>query len=141
MIVVDASVAIKWVVEETGSAEAEELVGSGVPLVAPDVLVPEVVNILRKKLKRRELTGTQAKAAIARVFEPIGSFAAVTSLGAELFDLAVELDHPAYDCAYLLCSRQWNASLVSADAVLVTKSIQAGFRACHLKEWRKSLMS
>ena len=42
--VVDASVAVKWLVEEPGSAEARELLAGEDSLLAPDLLVPEVCN-------------------------------------------------------------------------------------------------
>jgi predicted nucleic acid-binding protein len=43
--VIDASVAIKWVVEETGPAAALSLL-RGPQLLAPDLLMPECANIL-----------------------------------------------------------------------------------------------
>ena len=44
-LVVDASVAIKWVVEEEGSEAAAGLL-DGPGLMAPDLLMPECANIL-----------------------------------------------------------------------------------------------
>ncbi len=44
MLVIDASVAIKWVLAEPDSATAEALLTSGARLMAPDLLVTEVVN-------------------------------------------------------------------------------------------------
>ena len=139
MIVVDASVAIKWVVEETGSDEAEALIAADIHLGGPDILVPEVVNVLRKKVKRRELSERQALLAAQRVFEPIGRFAAVDGIRADLLGLARRLDHPAYDCAYIHCAGMWDATLVTADAVLERKCIEAGRKACGLADWRRSL--
>jgi predicted nucleic acid-binding protein len=45
ILVVDASVACKWFVEEDGSQAAEALLDSGSTLLAPDLLVPEVCNV------------------------------------------------------------------------------------------------
>ena len=53
-LVVDASVAIKWVVEEEGSEAAAGLL-DGSTLAAPDFLIPECANILWKKVRRGEL--------------------------------------------------------------------------------------
>jgi predicted nucleic acid-binding protein len=50
--VIDASVAIKWVVRETGTQEALSLRQHR--LVAPDLLVAECANILWKKVRRKE---------------------------------------------------------------------------------------
>ena len=43
-LVVDANVAIKWFVEESRSDAARAVLASGEPLVAPDLVVPEVCN-------------------------------------------------------------------------------------------------
>ena len=50
-LVVDASVAIKWVVPEAGSERAITLLDHG--LVAPDLLFSECANILWRKLAPR----------------------------------------------------------------------------------------
>lgn len=57
-LVVDASIAIKWVVEEEGTGIAVDL-RSRFRFVAPELLVPECANILWKKVQRGELTATR----------------------------------------------------------------------------------
>ena len=52
--IVDASVAIKWVVDEPGTEHALLLRRDS--LAAPDLLVPECANILWKKVRRKELS-------------------------------------------------------------------------------------
>ena len=58
-IVIDASVAIKWVVEEDGTPEALALLEKH-SLSAPDLFIPECANILWKKVRRRELEKNEA---------------------------------------------------------------------------------
>ncbi len=53
--VVDASVVIKWFIEENLSAEAEAILGHGEPLFAPDLLLAEIGNVLWKKVIRGEV--------------------------------------------------------------------------------------
>ena len=65
--VIDASVAIKWVVPEAGTEEAVELLGRG-GLVAPDLLFAECANILWKKVRNGELQKSEALIA-ARLIE------------------------------------------------------------------------
>ena len=57
--VIDASVAIKWVIEEPGTKEALDLRRHR--LLAPDLLIPECANILWKKVRRKELSGDEAE--------------------------------------------------------------------------------
>ena len=53
VLVVDASIAIKWVIQEAETAEALWLRRHR--LAAPDLLVAECANILWKKVRRNEL--------------------------------------------------------------------------------------
>ncbi len=49
--VIDASIAVKWVVEENGTAEALVL-RQKAKLIASELLVAECANILWKKVQR-----------------------------------------------------------------------------------------
>jgi predicted nucleic acid-binding protein len=55
MICVDASVAVKWILEEERSDQADALydatVDAGEPIVAPPLLPLEVTNILRQRMR------------------------------------------------------------------------------------------
>ena len=51
-VVVDASVALKWVIQEDGSEAAEALLRQE-PLLAPDLLIVECANVLWVKTRRR----------------------------------------------------------------------------------------
>lgn len=62
MLVVDASVAFKWFVAETGSAEARALLGMGAPLEAPELLLAEVANAVWKMERRGCVMTRQATA-------------------------------------------------------------------------------
>ncbi|CDZ66422.1 Hypothetical protein NGAL_HAMBI2605_46980 [Neorhizobium galegae bv. orientalis] len=98
--VVDASVVIKWVVQEVGTSEALSLL-DGNALIAPDLILLECTNILWKKARRRELSSAEAHFA-ARLIE--GSdlqLREMLPLLTESLELAIKLDHPAYDCIYL----------------------------------------
>lgn len=64
-VVVDDSVAVKWVVQEADTPEALALRSLG-GLAAPELLVAECANILRKKVLRGEVAADQA--ALAAVF-------------------------------------------------------------------------
>jgi predicted nucleic acid-binding protein len=57
-LVIDASIAIKWVIEEEGTKEALALRSRA--LAAPDLLIAECANILWRKVRRRELSEREA---------------------------------------------------------------------------------
>ena len=53
--VIDASIAVKWVVEEHRTPEALLALRQKAKLIAPELLVAECANILWKKVQRQEL--------------------------------------------------------------------------------------
>jgi len=122
-LVIDASVAVKWVVAEPDSDRAELLLDHG--LVAPDLLFAECANVLWKKVRRGELT--QAEADIAAQTLEAADLAVVPTRGyvAIATSMAVELDHPAYDAVYLAVAEAANLRVVTADDRLVRKLRQS----------------
>lgn len=113
-VVVDASVAIKWVVEETGTSDALVLLEAG-RLAAPDLLVAECANILWKKVRRDELLPDEAVMA-ARLIEGVDiELFPTRHLLAAAASMAIELDHPAYDCIYLALALDNGWKFATAD--------------------------
>jgi predicted nucleic acid-binding protein len=119
-LVIDASIAVKWVVEENGTTEALAL-RQGARLIAPELLVAECANILWKKVQRDELTKETALLA-ARLLQgaEIELLPTRSSLEAAT-RLAIELDHPAYDCLYLALAIENDCPFVTADERFVNK--------------------
>jgi predicted nucleic acid-binding protein len=117
-LVVEASVVIKWVVQEDGTEIAVDL-RSRFGFAAPELLIPECANILWKKVQRGELTRDEAILA-ARLLERSGiDFLPMAGLLEEATSLAIELSRPAYDCAYLVAARKAGSRFVTADTRLL----------------------
>lgn len=118
-LVIDASVAVKWVVSEPGSELAEPLLDRA--LVAPDLLFAECANILWKKVRRGELSKEEAAVA-AQTLEQADITVVSTKayLGAAM-SIAIELDHPAYDAVYLAMAEAQGLRYVTADDRLARK--------------------
>lgn len=113
-LVVDASIAIKWVIDEAGTAEALAL-RSGATLLAPDLLVAECANILWKKVQRDELLRDEALLA-ARLLERADvEILPTRALLSAATRIAMELNHPAYDCLYLALALDSDCRFVTAD--------------------------
>lgn len=119
-LVVDASIAIKWVVEEIGTPAALTLRQTA-KLIAPDLLVAECANILWKKVRRRELSKAEALIA-ARLLQGAEIELLTTR---SLFEIAtrvsIEIDHPAYDCLYLVLAAENKCQFVTADERFLRK--------------------
>ena len=129
MIVVDASVAVKWFVIEAGAQEAHALLHGTESLIGPDFVIYETLNVLRRKYKRTEIDAAQ----LQRASIELGGFFDLLVPAATLIDqtmiLSKTLDHGVYDCAYLACALQHHATLVTADAVFAKKARANGFGA------------
>jgi predicted nucleic acid-binding protein len=118
--VIDASVAVKWVVEETGTADALALRQRG-RLIAPELLIAECANILWKKVRREELSKEEAVLA-ARLLEGADiELVPMRSLLEVATSIAIELDHPAYDCVYIALAQASDCQFVTADERLLRK--------------------
>lgn len=123
-LVIDASIAVKWVVEEHGTAEAL-LLRQKAKLIAPELLIAECANILWKKVQRGELLKNEALLA-ARLLQGAEIELLPTRF---LFEAAtrmsIEIDHPAYDCLYLALALEKQCKFVTADERLLRKLHQS----------------
>ena len=112
-VVIDASVAIKWVVPEPDSGRAEILLDHG--LVAPDLIYAECANVLWKKVRRGEMTEEEAEIAAQTLEQADITIAPTRGHLAVATAIAVELDHAAYDAVYLAVAEASDLRLVTAD--------------------------
>jgi predicted nucleic acid-binding protein len=119
-LVIDASIAIKWVVEEQGT-EAALALRNKAELIAPDLLIAECANILWKKVQRGELTEGEALIAARLLQSANVEILATRNLLETATRLAIELGHPAYDCIYLALAIQSDCRFGTADKAFVRK--------------------
>jgi predicted nucleic acid-binding protein len=118
--VVDASVAFKWLVDETGTEAALEVARSN-ELIAPDLLWSEVANALWRKTVQGDIDGQSALSVMSVLDRMIGERVASPNLVHSALDLAISMGHPVYDCVYLALALQRGIPLVSADERLIAK--------------------
>jgi predicted nucleic acid-binding protein len=126
LIVVDASVAVKWTVAEPGRYEALRVLAHVDELVAPDLLVAEAANVLRKKSKFGEISVRQSEEALRAIRLAIPRFVPSLELAEDAIALAQNLDHSVYDCFYLACALP-AAILVTADEKFAAECRTHGF--------------
>lgn len=119
-LVIDASIAVKWVVEEQGTAQALML-RRRARLIAPELLVAECANILWKKVQRNELSNEEAVLAARLLQAAEIELASTRFLLESATRMAILLDHPAYDCVYLALAVANSCRFVTADERLLRK--------------------
>lgn len=122
-LVVDASVAVKWVVAEAGTPEAVSLLSTH-PLSAPDLLIAECANILWKKVRLIELSAEEAILASRLLLRAEIELHPMRALLEPAARLAIDLDHPAYDCIYLALAMAKGWKFVTADTRFLNKARQ-----------------
>ena len=114
--VVDASVAVKWVVPEVHSDSAVRLLEDGFSLAAPELIWAELGSVLWKKWRREEIPRER----VPVFLQALQSFQIHTTSSESLLDLAWEIarDHRRsfYDSLYLALALQLQCLLVTADS-------------------------
>ena len=93
MIVVDASVAVKWFVQEAGRDAATMLLRSGEEFLAPDLVILETLNVSTRKQRSGLLTDEPAYDAISELSAFIGRFVPSATLAPMASWLARTMSH------------------------------------------------
>jgi len=115
MLVVDASVAVKWFIEQDHSNEARALASPSCVLIAPELVLAEIANALWKYVRADKLSVEDAGLMLSRAPFAFSRLAPLSDLSGEALALAASIDHPVYDCCYIALARREAAPLVTAD--------------------------
>jgi predicted nucleic acid-binding protein len=112
-IVIDASVALKWVLPEAHSEAAAKLQSE--QLISPEFWLLEAANVLWRRHRRGEFTAEQANVRLRELVNaPVAPLPIEPYVGAAL-QLATAINHPVYDCLYLAVAVQSATYVVTAD--------------------------
>ncbi len=113
-LVVDSSVAVKWYIPESGSDRAALLLRAGVRLVAPDLLIPEVGNVLWKR--RRYVPAADIETIVVAFASacPVSLYPSIALLQGAL-SVALAYERSVYDSLYLALAVSEDCPLVTAD--------------------------
>jgi hypothetical protein len=113
--VVDASVGLKWVLQEPDSPQAERLARSDVELLVPDFWLNEACNVLWLRVRRKLFTPDEARDALALLRDQVDP-TPTTDLGLHdiALDIGLAINHSPYDTLYVAF-----ALAMGADKVVV----------------------
>ena len=114
-LVVDASVAVKWLVVEEDSADARDLLHSGEELHVPRLLASEVANAVWRKVRLGQVDRRAGPQLVATIQDMPVRWHSDETLCADAVRLAITLDRPVYDLVYLALAQRLGARLVTAD--------------------------
>lgn len=119
-IVVDASVAAKWVVEEAHSPKAEILLAFDARY-APDHWRAEAVNVLWAKVFRGDLTPADAEERMKVLMRAPILDTPIATLMPRAFSIAVACMVTIYDALYLALAEERDVGFVTADERLIRR--------------------
>ena len=115
-LVVDASVVVKWLVQEDLSDQAASLLVYGASLAVPALLFAEAGNALCAMYRRGDLTEDDLADAVDTLrVAPLSVPHSMLELPPAAVPLASDLAHPVYDCFYLALALQTQYPVVTAD--------------------------
>jgi predicted nucleic acid-binding protein len=136
-IVVDASVAIKWISNEELSDQAERLLTAGVSISGPTLVGAEVGNAIWRKSRTGELPSALAADALRRVIDAYDHLVDDGKLLTGALEIALELDHAVYDCLYLSLARQQQMPVMTADTRFLNRVRRTAYarHVIHLSDW------
>ena len=112
-IVIDASVALKWVLDEPGKDAADALLDA--ELIAPALWLVEAANALWRRTQRGEITALEARERLVELYNAPVTTTAIEDDLLAAGDLANSLGHPVCDCLYLAMAVRENTHVVTAD--------------------------
>jgi predicted nucleic acid-binding protein len=136
MIVIDASLAVKWYLDEPLAAAAIDLLLRESPEIsAPDLFAIEVVSALVRNGNVDKSWADEARRSTGRFVELCQGggvkLVRVSPMGLDMAaQLALDLGHPLKDCIYLALAMELGCELVTCDARFAAKAkgVWAGVR-------------
>ena len=124
-VVVDASIALRWLLDEAEAVSAFELLEK-TKLHAPDFLLVEVSNVLWAKTRAQRLDRDGAEELYERLTELPITFSPTAELIARARTASFAYDLTLYDALYVALSERSGYPLATADQGIVAALHRAG---------------
>ena len=137
MIVIDANVAIKWVIKQPLRERALAILAHSVVLVAPAMFVGEVTTAVWQYVRAGQISDEQAREGLLLIMNQVSIFEDDAVLAEEALSIGVELKYAPYDCFYLTSAMRRRVPLVTADRRLVNRLATTPYKShvIHLTDW------
>jgi len=118
-LVLDASAVVRIIEGSPEASVMHEAVLAADLVLAPELMLTEVANALWRLQRAGQLEASGLQQRLSRAADLVDHIEPDRTLLAEALALATHLDHPVYDCLYLVLARREVASLLSADRRLL----------------------
>ena len=106
VVVVDASIAVKWVLNDAGTIAAQTLLADwltrGIQPIAPSWFACEVANVLYQQTRRNLLMTADGRELLRRTLAVVALMDVSPADALRAYEIAVLTNQPTpYDCQYL----------------------------------------
>lgn len=130
LAVLDASVAVKWLIPESDTEQALELLRQYARWLAPRLLLVEAASAMRRRVQEASLGAEEASnnltALLTSVRQGVVLLADDEELVLSALALSLSLAHRVPDCLYLALAQREGLPLATADAKLAALARQRG---------------
>jgi len=117
--VVDANVAVKWVLPEEDQSRAfqiqEMYQDEEIDLVAPHLLIAEIGNVLWRRVRRGELPQVAAARCYQQLLKDSPILLDSPAVNLSALHLAIAHGQTMYDCLYLAWALEQRCDLITSD--------------------------
>jgi predicted nucleic acid-binding protein len=137
MIVVDANVAVKWIIKQPLRDRALAVLRRSEVLVAPTLFASEIMSAVWQYVRAGQIGSEQARQGLSASLDQITLLENDTELADSALAVALELGYAPYDCFYLVAAIRRDAPLVTADRRFVNGLASTPYRSrvTYLSDW------
>lgn len=118
-LVVDCSVAAKWVLPEPDRDRAVRLLeqweSGKVTLIAPDLLLAEFASLLAKRIRRKQISAAQARQAFQLMRRCSPRLYETRPRLATALDISIEYHLSLWDSIYVAVASEFDCHFLTAD--------------------------
>ncbi len=120
-IVLDVSVLAGYLLGASGRGEnLSVLMRNGVEFIAPDIWRPELANTLWKYVQQKAITLDQGVELLQQSNALVSDTVSSASLWQGALQIAVQSNHPVYDCLYVALAMIRSTIIVTYDKRLLS---------------------
>lgn len=120
MIVVDASITVGWLLDESEAASTQDIYDLVLRegLVGPAIFTIEVANALRSSMRRKSIDRQKRDAALAAFERMVASNIGQEPLLSDIVDISDRHDLTVYDASYVAMAKLRGLKLATLDQAM-----------------------
>lgn len=120
--VIDSSVVAKWILPESDSAQAQQIItqsiSSGGQMLVLDLVFPEVANAIWKRQRQKLITLDEAMSFVGALSRIPVRVEPAASLLVPALEIAAKYDRAVYDALFVALARRHRLTGITADEPL-----------------------